>query len=89
MNDESQGTYNESNQIKFKISMIRSNLCDYSDAYTHVKETIQVTNTEAQGAVANYRNKGVTFKNCTRFINCISQINNTQVDDAHDICTTY
>ena len=31
INDESQGTYNESNQIKLKTSMIRSNLCDYSD----------------------------------------------------------
>ena len=33
VNNGSRGTYNESNQIKFKISMIKSNLCDYSDAY--------------------------------------------------------
>ena len=32
INDESRGTYNASNQIKFKTSMIRSNLCDYIDA---------------------------------------------------------
>ena len=33
--NESQGTYNANNDIKFKTSMIRSNLCDYSDAYIH------------------------------------------------------
>ena len=33
INDESRGTYNVSNQIKFKTLMIRSNLCDYIDAY--------------------------------------------------------
>ena len=32
INDESRGTYNKSNQIKFKTSMIRSNFCDYSEA---------------------------------------------------------
>ena len=37
-NAESRGTYNASNKIKFKTSMIRSNLCDYSDVYIHVKK---------------------------------------------------
>ena len=45
INDESQGTYNASKEIKLKISMIRSNLCDYSDAYIDVKGTIDVPNT--------------------------------------------
>ena len=31
-NDQSRGTYNASNQIKFKTSMIKSNLCNYNDA---------------------------------------------------------
>ena len=44
INDESRGTYNKSNQIKFQTSIIRSNLWDYSDAYIHFKETIKVTN---------------------------------------------
>ena len=39
-----QGTYNNDN-IKFKESMIRSNLCTYSDPYIHVKGTITVPNT--------------------------------------------
>ena len=33
VNDQSRGTYNASNQIKFKTSMIKSNLCNYNDAY--------------------------------------------------------
>ena len=79
INDESRGTYNVSNQIKFKISMIRSSLCDYSDVYIHVKGTI-TSPKHWSGS-----NKKVTLKNCAPFTNCISQINNTQVDDTHDI----
>ena len=63
-------------------SMISSNLCDYSDAYIHVKRTITVPNTSAQGANPNNGNKKVIFKNRAPFINCISE---TQVDDGHDI----
>ena len=40
INDDSRGTYNEHNQIRFKTSMLRSSLCDYSDAYILVKGTI-------------------------------------------------
>ena len=47
INDESQGTYDYNSDIKFKNSMIRSNICDYSDAHTHVKATSTVPNTEA------------------------------------------
>ena len=57
INDESRGTDNEINQIRFKKSMIKSNLSDYSDAYVHVKGTIEVPNTAAQGAAPNNRNK--------------------------------
>ena len=42
VNDESRETNNISNEIKFKTSTIKSNLCDYSDAYIHVKESITV-----------------------------------------------
>ena len=67
--------------FKFKISMIRSKLCDYSDAYIHVKTTIKVPNTVATAARVNTTNKKIILKNCAPFINCISRINNTQVDD--------
>ena len=62
--------------------MIRSNLCDYSDAYILLKGTITVPNMTAAGAVINNTNKKVAFKNCAPFTDCISETNNTQVDDA-------
>ena len=65
--------------------MIKSRLCDYSDAYTLVKGTIIVPNTPAADADANYANKKVIFQNCAPFINCISKINKTQLDNAKDI----
>ena len=57
--------------------MLRSSLCDYSDAYILVKGNISVNNT----AAANNTNKKVIFKNCAPFTNCISKINNTQIDN--------
>ena len=65
--------------------MLRSSLCDYSEAYILVKGTITVSNTATQSQPNNAANKKVIFKNCPLFANCISRINNTQVDDAHDI----
>ena len=85
INDESRGTYNVNSQIKFKTTVLKSSLCDYSDAYILVKGTITVNNTAAADANANNTNKKVIFKNCAPFINCISDINNTQVDNVKDI----
>ena len=65
--------------------MLKSSLCDYIDAYILVKGTISVNNTAAQGADANNTNKKVIFKNCAPFTNCISEINNTQIDNVKDI----
>ena len=85
INDESRGEYNFISQIKFKTIMLKSSLCDYSDAYILPKGTISVNNTAAQGAAANNTNQKVIFKNCAPFTNCISEINNTQIDNAQDI----
>ena len=52
INDESRGTYNVNNSIKFKTTMVKSSLCDYSDAYILVKGTITVNNTAAADADA-------------------------------------
>ena len=64
INDESRGAYNVNSQIKFKTTMLKSSLCDYSDAYILVKGTISVNNTAGAGAGANNNNKKVTFNNC-------------------------
>ena len=65
--------------------MLRFTLCDYSDAYILVKGNISVNNTAAADADANNTNKKVIFKNCAPFTNCISKINNTQIDNAEYI----
>ena len=87
INDESRGTYNVNSQIKFKTTMLKSSLRDYSDAYILVKGTITITGEGADAAAtqADERDKSVVFKNCAPFTNCISEINNTQVDNAKDI----
>ena len=85
INDESRGLYNVNSQIKFKTTMLKSSLCDYSDAYILVNGTITVNNTADAGAAANNTNKKVIFKNCAPFTNCIRQINNMQIDNAKDI----
>ena len=50
INDESRGTYDKDNQIGFKMSMLRSNLCHYSDAYTRVSGTIAIKQEEVDDA---------------------------------------
>ena len=64
--------------------MLKSSLCSYSNAYILRKGNVTVDNTGAAGAAANNTNKKVIFKNCAPFTNCISEINNTQVDNAKD-----
>ena len=87
INDESRGTYNVNTQIKFKTTILKSSLCDYSDAYILVNGNIAVNNTAAADADANNTNKKVILKNCAPFTNCMSEIDNTQIDNAKDIDT--
>ena len=87
INGESSGAYNVNSQIKFKTTMLKSSLCDYSDAYIFVKGTITINGRGADAAArqADERDEGVSFKNCAPFINCRSERNNTQIDNAKDI----
>ena len=86
INDKSRGNYANSD-IRFKTTMLRSNLCDYVDSYMLVKGTITITGEGADAAAerADERDKGVTFEDCAPFTKCISRINNTDIDNAHDI----
>ena len=84
INDKSRGAYNVNSQIKIKTTTLKSSLCDYSDVYLLVKETITVDNS-GTAAVPNNRNIKVVSKNCAPFTNCISEINNMQVDNTKDI----
>ena len=86
INDESRGIYT-GNDIKFKTTMLRSNLCDYADAYILVKGTITIAGAGHYDAArqADERDKDITFKNCAPFTKCINRINNTQIDNAKNI----
>ena len=87
INDESRGTYNINIQIKFKTTMLKSSLCDNTDEYILLKGKIAITGArdDATARQADERDKGVAFKSCALFTKCISQINNTQIDNAKDI----
>ena len=78
---------NTNNDIIFKTTKLKSSLRDYSDAYMLVKGTITITRAGADAAArqADERNTGVIFKNCAPFVNCKSEINNTEIDNAKDI----
>ena len=67
--------------------MLRSSLCNNSDAQILVKGNISVNNTAGAGAsvAANNTNKKLIFRNCSPFTNCIIKINNTKIDNAEYI----
>ena len=60
--------------------MLQSGLCDYSDAYIVVKETIAVVRPNN-----NAYDKKLAFKNNAPFISCRAKINNTIIDNAEDL----
>ena len=78
--DQSEGNYNVNKEVRIKTSILTSDLCGFNDAYIVVKEIITVT--EPDNAK---KNKAVTFKNNTPFINCISKISGIKIDNAEDL----
>ena len=87
INDEPRGTYNDDKQIKFKTTMLKSSLNDYSDAYILVKRKITITGEGADAVAkqADERDKDVAFKNCASFTSCKNDINNIEIDYCQDI----
>ena len=81
-------TYNENKSIRFKIPMLKSDLCDYSDAYILVKGTITVTapgvNNDANN-IRDKRNRSLILKNNAPFVSCITRINGELIEDADDL----
>ena len=81
INDQNNTDYGEGNEdsttVKFETKVIKSNLCDYSDAYILVTGNITAT-----GGDANTR---VAFKNCAPFTKFITHINNEHVDSAENL----
>ena len=81
INDQNNTDYGEGNEdsttVKFETKVIKSNLCDYSDAYI-----LGTGNITATGSDANTR---VAFKNCAPFTKCITRINDEHVDSADNL----
>ena len=78
--DQSGRNYRVNKEIRIKTPMLRSDLCNFSDAYIVVKGIIAVTNPDDAK-----RKKTVAFKNNAPFINCISKMNGVQIDNAEDL----
>ena len=80
--------YKENKSIRFKTPMLRSNLCDYSDAYILVKGTITVTapgdNNNANN-IRDKRNRPLISKTNAPFVSCITRINGELIEDASDL----
>ena len=87
INDESRGTYNDDKKVKFKTTMLKSSLCNYSNAFILVKGKITITGEgdDAAARQAEERDKGAAFKNCTPFTSCKTDINNVEIDYCQDI----
>ena len=99
--DQSEGNYNPNKEIRIKTSILRSDLCDFNDAYIVVKENITVnkktftandfqtlnnTATATNNANNNaFGEKKLFFRNNAPFINCISKINGIKIDNAEDL----
>ena len=67
--------------MRFKTSMLQSDLCYYSNANIIVKGTVTVTRANNR----DRKNRSLAFKNNAPFINCISKINNVLVYNAEDL----
>ena len=75
--DQSEKNCSINKEIRIQTPMLRSDLCDFSDAYIVLKVTVTVTDPDNAK-----RNKSVAFKNNAPFINCISKINGVQIGNA-------
>ena len=78
-------TYNENKSIRFKTPMLRSDLCDYADAYIFVNATITVTANAGANNIRDKRNRKLILKNNAPFVSCITKINNELIEDVEDL----
>ena len=76
VNDNSNLNYAATNEINYNREILKSNLCDYNDAYILVIGDITVTAAPATQ---------VGFNNCEPFTKCITKIDGITIDDAEDL----
>ena len=78
-------TYNENKSIRFKTPMLRSDLCDYADAYILVNGTITVTAAAGANNIRDKKNRKLILKNNAPFVSCITRINGELIEDTDDL----
>ena len=77
VNDQLNANYDAGNEINYDTEVLKSNLCDYKDAYILVRGDIVTT--------AHNNPTPVAFKNCATFTKCIIKIDGTTTDNAEDL----
>ena len=77
--------YNENKSIRFKTPMLRSDLCNYADAYILVNRTITVTAAAGANNIRDKKNRKLILKNNAPFVSCITRINGELIEDADDL----
>ena len=78
-------TYNENKSIRFKTPMLRSDLCDYADAYILVNGTVRVTAAVSANNIRDIKNRKLILKNNAPFVSCITRINGELIEDTDDL----
>ena len=79
--NQSEKNYSPNKEIRIKTSMLRSNLCNFSDMFIVLEGDITLEGDNN----ANKRNKNLAFKNNGPFINCIPKVNGKKIDNAEDL----
>ena len=74
-------TYNENKSIRFETPMLRSDLCDYGDAYILIEGIIIA----GENAPRDRQNRPVILKTNAPFLSCITRINGELIEDADDL----
>ena len=77
VNHQSNANYRVGNEIIYSLEVLKSELCDYKNAYTPVRSNITVIG-------RNYATE-IAVTNCTPFIKCITKVDGTAIDDAKDL----
>ena len=75
VNENSKTNYSVGRKIIYNTEVLKSNLCDYNDAYILVRGDIVVS-----AAFASQ----VSFKTCPPFTKCITKIDGTTIDDDNE-----
>ena len=76
VNDQSNANYDVVNKIIYNTEVLKSNVCDYNDAYILVRGDITVTVAPATQ---------ISFKNCAPFTKCITKIDRITIDGVEDL----